>query len=97
SPAKMTCLAAGRPVSRTQIRSAASAGRRSAAAVIAFAALLRAGGTTGAFAWARAEALARGARGDDPWGYRGEFLQLVGMARSLSEARQPGVAAIHEE
>jgi len=27
--------------------------------------------------------LARGARGDDPFGYRGEFLQLVGLASAL--------------
>jgi Ca-activated chloride channel family protein len=96
-PGEENSVLVEQPINRTQIRSAASEDLRFAAAVIAFADLLRGGGTTGDFDWARVEALARGARGDDPWGYRGEFLQLVGMARSLSEARQPGVAAIHEE
>ncbi|HLS84492.1 MAG TPA: VWA domain-containing protein [Arenimonas sp.] len=85
------------PVKRSQIGQAASEDLRFAAAVVAFADLLRGGGNTGDFDWARVEALARDARGDDPWGYRGEFLQLVGLARGLSEARQPGVAGIHEE
>ncbi|KAA2285516.1 vWA domain-containing protein [Arenimonas fontis] len=85
------------PVRRSQVRDTASGDLRFAAAVVAFADLLRGGGNTGDFDWARVEALARDARGDDPWGHRGEFLQLVGMARSLSEARQPGIAAIHEE
>jgi len=32
-------------------------------------------------------ALARGARGDDPFGYRGEFLTLVSLARSLDPGK----------
>jgi Ca-activated chloride channel family protein len=31
--------------------------------------------------------LARGARGTDPFGYRGEFLTLVGLAKSLDPGK----------
>ena len=30
-------------------------------------------------------ALAQGARGDDPFGYRNEFVRLVRLARSITE------------
>ena len=42
------------------------------------------------------ETLARGARGNDPWGYRSEFLQLLSQARSLSAAREPAIAVSTE-
>jgi Ca-activated chloride channel family protein len=56
---------------------------RFAAAVAAFGQLLRDGRYTGDFAYADVLALARSARGTDPFGYRGEFLQLAGLASSL--------------
>jgi Ca-activated chloride channel family protein len=56
---------------------------RFAAAVAAFGQLLRDGRYTGDFDYADVLALARKARGIDPFGYRGEFLQLAGLAASL--------------
>src|SRR5690606_24019575 len=56
---------------------------RFAAAVAAFAQQLRGGQYTGAFSLADSATLARGARGDDPFGLRGEFVQLVELAQSL--------------
>jgi len=56
---------------------------RFAAAVAAFGQLLRDGRYTGDFDYADVLALARDARGADPFGYRGEFLQLAGLAASL--------------
>ena len=56
---------------------------RFAAAVAAFGQLLRGGRYTGDFAYADVLALARNARGADPFGYRGEFLQLAGLASAL--------------
>jgi Ca-activated chloride channel family protein len=56
---------------------------RFAAAVAAFGQLLRGGRYTGDFAYADVLALARSARGADPFGYRGEFLQLAGLASAL--------------
>ena len=38
---------------------------------------------TGQFGYADTLALARGARGDDPYGLRNEFVQLVELAQSL--------------
>lgn len=57
---------------------------RFAAAVAGFGQLLRGGKYTGAFGYDQVQALARAARGDDPYGYRGEFLTLVGLAKALA-------------
>ncbi|WP_347903128.1 VWA domain-containing protein [Pseudomonas purpurea] len=56
---------------------------RFAAAVAAFSQQLKDGRYTGAFGFKDTLALARGARGDDPFGLRGEFVQLVELAQSL--------------
>lgn len=56
---------------------------RFAAAVAGFGQVLRGGRYTGSFGYPDILALARVARGDDPFGYRGEFLQLVNLAASL--------------
>jgi Ca-activated chloride channel family protein len=56
---------------------------RFATAVAAFGQLLRDGSYTGAFDYGDVLELARNARGADPFGYRGEFLQLAGLAASL--------------
>ncbi|MDG4554986.1 MAG: VWA domain-containing protein [Candidatus Competibacter sp.] len=56
---------------------------RFAAAVAGFGQVLRGGRHTGDFGYDEVLALARAARGSDPHGYRGEFLTLAGLARSL--------------
>jgi Ca-activated chloride channel family protein len=56
---------------------------RFAAAVAGFGQILRGGKYTGDFSYPEVLALARGARGDDPFGHRGEFLQLANLASSL--------------
>nr|WP_180203760.1 VWA domain-containing protein [Pseudomonas sp. SbOxS1]NYU03496.1 VWA domain-containing protein [Pseudomonas sp. SbOxS1] len=56
---------------------------RFAAAVAAFSQQLKDGRYTGEFSLKDTEALARGARGDDRFGLRSEFIQLVELAQSL--------------
>lgn len=56
---------------------------RFAAAVAAFSEQLKDGRYTGDFSLKDTEALARGARGDDRFGLRAEFVQLVELAQSL--------------
>ena len=56
---------------------------RFSAAVAAFAQRLRGGENLDGFGYADVLALARGSRGDDPFGYRGEFLSLVALAASF--------------
>ncbi len=58
---------------------------RFAAAVAAFGQLLRGGTYTETFGYGDVLTLARGARGEDAFGYRGEFLSLVQLAQSLSQ------------
>ncbi|HOW62470.1 MAG TPA: VWA domain-containing protein [Candidatus Contendobacter sp.] len=60
---------------------------RFAAAVAGFGQILRGGRYTSSFGYDDVLALARAARGPDPYGYRGEFLTLVGLAKSLSPAK----------
>ena len=57
---------------------------RFAAAVAAFGQLLRGGRYTGDFTYDDVIALARGAKGEDRFGYRGEFLNLVHAAQSAA-------------
>ncbi|MCP5158427.1 MAG: VWA domain-containing protein [Gammaproteobacteria bacterium] len=66
---------------------------RFAAAVAGFGQKLRGGHYTGHFSYDDILALARHARGADPYGYRGEFLTLVGLARSLD----PGNGEEHRQ
>ncbi|MDI3401681.1 VWA domain-containing protein [Pseudomonas sp. V88_4] len=61
----------------------ASEDLRFAAAVAAFSQQLKDGRYTGDFSLKDTEALARGARGDDRFGLRNEFVQLVALAQSL--------------
>lgn len=56
---------------------------RFSAAVAAFGQLLRGGRYTGKFAYDDVEQLARSARGEDTFGYRSEFLQLVRQVATL--------------
>ena len=61
---------------------AASADFKFAAAVAGFAQLLRGGTYMGDFDYGDVIALARGAKGEDPFGYRAEFVQLAELAAS---------------
>ena len=63
---------------------------RFAASVAAFGQLLRGGRYTDNFDYDAVLELARNARGQDPFGYRGEFLSLVNLAKSLSGSAAPG-------
>ncbi len=74
-----------RPISAQQPAELAKASPdlRFAAAVAAFAQQLKDGRYTADFSLADTATLARGARGDDPYGLRGEFVQLVELAQSL--------------
>ena len=56
---------------------------RFAAAVAGFGQLLKGGKYTGNFNFAGVAKLAHSARGEDRFGYRGEFLSLVNLAQSL--------------
>ncbi|MEO1490899.1 MAG: von Willebrand factor type A domain-containing protein [Pseudomonadota bacterium] len=57
---------------------------RFAASVAAFGQLLRGGRYTQQFSYEDVIDLANGARGDDPFGYRAEFVNLVRLARSAA-------------
>ena len=61
---------------------------RFSAAVAAWGQLLRGGKYTGDFSFAQVHQLAAGARGDDRFGYRGEFLGLVNLASALDGSEQ---------
>ncbi len=73
---------------------AASARTRFAAAVAAFGQIMRGGRYTGDFGCAETVALGRGALGDDPHGYRREFLRLVEVARGLTPVPEQQTHAI---
>jgi Ca-activated chloride channel family protein len=57
---------------------------RFAASVAGFGQILQGGKYTGNWGYGDALQLARSARGQDPHGYRGEFLHLIELAQSLS-------------
>jgi Ca-activated chloride channel family protein len=67
----------------------ASEDMRFASAVAAFALLLRDSEHRGQASYEQVLTLARGARGEDQQGYRGEFIGLVETARTLSGAQGP--------
>ena len=56
---------------------------RFAASVAAFGQLLRGGTHLGTFGWEQMVALAASSQGQDRFGYRGEFVQVARLARSL--------------
>lgn len=62
----------------------ASDNLRFAASVAGFGQLLRGGTYTASWNYSDAIALARSARGDDPHGYRSEFIHLIEIAQGLS-------------
>ncbi len=61
---------------------------RFAAAVAAFGELLHGGRYTGEYGYDDVVSLAQGARGDDPYGYRNEFIRLVRLAQSVTATDQ---------
>jgi Ca-activated chloride channel family protein len=73
-----------KPLQRTLLKAQASPRLRWSAAVAAYADLLRGGSHVGNFGWNEVRALAASAQGEDRWGYRAEFLQLVDRARAVT-------------
>jgi Ca-activated chloride channel family protein len=73
--------------------SEASVDLRFAAAVAAFAQQLKGGQYTQGFDLAASAELARGAKGEDRFGLRAEFVQLVELAQSLHTAAHPSSAS----
>jgi Ca-activated chloride channel family protein len=69
----------------------APADARFAAGVAAFGEILRGGRHTGQFSYDDVLGPASGSRGDDPFGYRAEFLQMVRAAKTASamQAQRP--------
>ncbi len=66
---------------------------RFSASVASFGQLLRGGKNTNDFSYDDVLALARKSRGDDLFGYRGEFISLVNLANSLSSQSSVEVQA----
>ena len=65
-----------------------------AAAVAQFGMLLRQSEFKGQASWSSAQALARKFRGDDPGGYRAEFVRLLDLAAALeAQDRSPAGTA----
>jgi Ca-activated chloride channel family protein len=79
------------PIKTTEIKEAgkASADFRFAAAVAAFGQQLRGGKYTGELGYDAILKLAQDARGKDAFGYRGEFVALVNLAKSLDGGSKP--------
>lgn len=84
-----------RPVRQGEMSAQASERLRFAAAVAGFADALRGGRHLGSYQLDDLGRLAAGARGEDRYGYRGEFLQLLELARVLKgeESRPSGAGA----
>ena len=74
----------------------ASEDLRFAAAVAAFSQQLKDSRYTGDFSLKDTEALARGARGDDRFGLRNEFVQLVALAQSLRSSTASNALATEQ-
>jgi Ca-activated chloride channel family protein len=77
------------PVSKTQLianLAQTSSRYRFAASVAAFGQILRGGDFTQTFALDDVMELARQSRGNDAWGYRSEFLNMVNLAKSLQRS-----------
>jgi Ca-activated chloride channel family protein len=72
----------------------ASESLRFAAAVSAFGQILRGGRYTERYGYDDVLQLARGARGDDAHGWKGEFVQMVELARSLGTQASHGSTEI---
>ena len=75
---------------------AASEDMRFASAVAEFAMLLRDSEFKGTASWEQVLTLARGARGNDEQGYRGEFVGLVETAQTLAGEAAPVAGRVVE-
>jgi Ca-activated chloride channel family protein len=73
-------------------RGRASESMRFASAVAGFGMLLRSSPNAGTLTWPQVVTLARGARGDDPEGYRTDFIRLTEIAARLDQRM-----AIHQD
>ncbi|MEZ5472952.1 MAG: VWA domain-containing protein [Marinicella sp.] len=75
------------PIKKNQIKDLDEASNeyKFAAAVAAFGQLLRDGTYLKSFAYDDVLTLARNSKGKDPFGYRGEFIQLVSLAKGLAK------------
>ncbi|HTK47927.1 MAG TPA: von Willebrand factor type A domain-containing protein [Gemmatimonadaceae bacterium] len=78
-------------------RGAPSESMRFASAVAGFGMLLRGSPYAGSLTWPRVVALARGARGDDPDGYRADFIRLAELAGEISRGLAAGTPVRPEE
>jgi Ca-activated chloride channel family protein len=86
-PDSDTSTLISRPVTRADESGAVSAApqeARFATAVAGFGQLLRGGRYTGDYAYDDVIELAQGAKGEDPFGYRAEFVNLVRLAKSAA-------------
>ncbi len=85
------------PLTRSMIGATASPRLRFAAAVAAYADLLRGGSHMGNFGWNDVAKLANGTGGVDRFGYRAEFVQLIAKARAVTgNANGAPVATVAE-
>ena len=85
------------PILRSALRREPSQSLRFATAVAAYADLLRGGHNVEGWSWDDVAATARASTGDDRWGLRQEFVQLVGEAQQLTTASDAPGAAIAVE
>ena len=86
-PGATTSTLIARPVTESDAFESVDAAPRDvrfAVAVAGFGQLLRGGRYTGDYGYGDVISLAQGARGDDPFGYRNEFVGLVRLAQSLA-------------
>jgi Ca-activated chloride channel family protein len=86
-PGQEQSLLVSQAISKDGLRSSISEGStdlRFAASVAGFGQLLKGGSFTGNWSYSDALVLARNARGQDPHGYRSEFIHLIELAQSLS-------------
>ena len=81
-PGKSTSILIEEPILPDQ--AAASEGVRFSVAMAGFGQLLRGGAYVGGWDWDDAIALANGAKGADPYGYRAEAVTLMRLAETLS-------------
>jgi len=80
------------PVLRSSLRREPGESLRFATAVAAYADLLRGGTNVGDWTWNDVATTARGALGEDRWGLRHEFLDLVESAREATSDADAAVA-----
>ncbi|MCM2335455.1 MAG: VWA domain-containing protein, partial [Pseudomonas sp.] len=84
------------PIATAAVTARPSEALRFAAAVAGYADALRGGTRLDGWSWTQIAESARGARGDDRWGQRAEFLQLVEQARALVDADRERTATVSE-